>query len=67
LCKRCWTPAPTINAATNRGWTSLHYAVQKGHTETVQLLVDRGAEVTLKNNLEKTPLEVNRDVKLKLP
>ncbi len=30
---------------TSRGHTPFHYAVRNGHTETVKLLLDRGAEV----------------------
>lgn len=56
-----------VNAATTNGWTSLHYAIQKGHAETAQLLIARGADTSVTNNLGKTPLEMNTNLQLKLP
>ncbi len=34
-----------------RRWTALHWASQKGHTETVKLLIAAGADVHCKNNV----------------
>lgn len=38
--------------------TPLHWAVQNGHTEMVELLLQNGAHVNLKNKFELTPQDI---------
>lgn len=40
---------PLINTANKQGNTSLHWASLNGHLEVVKLLVDAGADLTVKN------------------
>ena len=41
--------------------TPLHYAARDNYTEAVRLLLDNGADINLKNNENKTPLDVARE------
>lgn len=41
--------------------TALHYACSGGHAEAVQLLLDKRANVMLKNTYDQSPLEVATD------
>ena len=40
----------------NHGETPLHIAVQKGKLEVAKILIDRGAQIEARNNIEITPL-----------
>ena len=40
--------------------TPLHFAAQYNKTESVRLLLDNGADINLKNDDNKTPLDVAR-------
>ena len=44
-----------INATYN--WTPLHRAVSGGHAEIVRLLLDHGADPSLRDKWDKTPLD----------
>ena len=48
-----------IGAFSHDGWTALHLAGHFGHSQTVELLLDRGAdlEVRSRNILHNTPLQ----------
>ena len=41
-----------VNATNNQGWTALHISAQNGDTDTLELLVEYGADITAKNNDE---------------
>ncbi len=41
--------------------TALHYASFKGHTETVKALLEKGADVNVKNGRGKTAFHVAED------
>ena len=46
-----------IHATNKNGWTPLHYAASEGHTAIATLLVDKGADVNVIDNLTgSTPL-----------
>ncbi|EPY40064.1 26S proteasome non-ATPase regulatory subunit 10 [Angomonas deanei] len=49
---------PDMDAADSDGWTPLHYAADKGHTETVRLLLEEGASVNSKDAMRRTPLHL---------
>lgn len=54
-----------IQAATDQGWTALHYAAFEGFLPGVKLLVGWGADPAARTNDERTPLEGvnNRETK----
>ncbi len=45
-----------INEKDSRGATPLHCAVEGGHREIVQILLDKGADLQAKNDFGNTPL-----------
>ena len=47
-----------MNAADDKQWTPLHCASDAGQKDTVQLLVDNGANIEAKNDKEMTPLDL---------
>ena len=48
-----------INAKSRDGSTPLHSAAFLGHTEIAELLIQKGAEVNLKNYRDETALDVS--------
>ncbi len=48
--------AEGINDVTNDGWTPLHVAVKSNKSDTVKLLLDRGASIGIKDKHSRTPL-----------
>ena len=48
--------SPIINAKNNLDMSPLHYAMQNGHTETAQALIELGANKEAKDNYGLTPL-----------
>lgn len=53
--------AKTINYPINSGETPLHLAAKKGLVSIIQLLLEYGADQTIKNSSGKTPLEVAKN------
>ena len=49
----------------NNGWTALMYASYHCHKETVQLLLNHGADVNLKNEEGQTALDLADDEEIK--
>ncbi len=47
-----------INAQDKGGWTPLHFAAQEGDLEVAEILVNAGANITLKDLNGNTPLWV---------
>lgn len=47
-----------VNEATATGWTALHAAAYVGASSLVQLLLDNGAKVNVKNGCGRTPLSI---------
>lgn len=47
-----------MNLKNNLGMSSLHWAVQVKSLELVLLMVDSGADITLKNSEEKTATDI---------
>ena len=45
-----------VNHKKNNGVTALHCAVQKGHVDVVQVLIDAGADIDAKNEVGRSPL-----------
>ncbi|XP_015916414.1 osteoclast-stimulating factor 1 [Parasteatoda tepidariorum] len=50
-----------INVQNKLGDTPLHSCAWKGHSEVVKMLLDKGANPSLKNNENKTPFEITND------
>lgn len=48
---------PNLNVRNRMGNTSLHIAVLNGYKEMLELLVDKGADVLLKNDEDYTCLD----------
>ena len=46
---------------TQDGNTALHIACKGGHINIIQSLLSRGADMTIKNNEDKTPLDECQD------
>ena len=51
-----------VNAVDKKGDSALHLACRFGFYDGVRLLLDAGADWTIKNNKGKTPLESATDV-----
>jgi tRNA A-37 threonylcarbamoyl transferase component Bud32 len=47
-----------VNVQTKRGETALHYAVRLGRQDVVAMLVCAGADIAIKGDGQKTPLEI---------
>jgi ankyrin repeat protein len=47
-----------IEAAKKDKWTQLCWAAQNGHSETIKLLIDKGAEINAVNKNNETPLHL---------
>ena len=43
------------------GWTALHYAASEGYIAIVRYLLSHGANVRIKNNEQKFPVEITED------
>ena len=62
VIKRLVDEGADVNRQTRYGKdTPLHYAARKNNTEAVRLLLDNGADIHLKNNENKTSLDVARE------
>ena len=44
-----------VDTADYRGWTSLHWAAEKGHVEVMKILLARGAQVGKKVSIQYVP------------
>ncbi len=56
---------PKVAPALVKGWTPLHYACAKGHFKPVMYLATHGADITIKNEAGKTPLNLIKSSKLR--
>ncbi len=54
-----------INAQDNNGDTPLHWAIRKKRYDLVKMLVEAGADKTIKNYRKKTPCMITRSKKVK--
>ena len=46
-----------MNEKRNNGWVPLHWAIRLGHKEIAELLIAEGADVNVKGDDDKTPLD----------
>jgi len=60
-----WYPIPIkmgyVNATSSNGSTPLHYAAYNGHTDVVKLLLENGADPSIKDNTGKTAADIARE------
>lgn len=52
-----------VNQLERDGWTALHFAAAYGHIAIARLLIEAGADVTIKNNVGLTPIDVAKQNK----
>jgi len=45
----------------NDGWTPLHYAAKKCHVDVARVLLDHGADLTIRDNKGRTPLDIGSE------
>lgn len=57
----CNAPNMCISAQNKIGDTALHAAAWKGHVNCVKILLENGANITIRNNERKRPIDVSRD------
>ena len=58
LCSLC-SPSPVrAYHVSQDGWTALHYASREGHMEIARLLVNRGADINMKDKVSIEPDEM---------
>ncbi|XP_040435777.1 NAD-capped RNA hydrolase NUDT12 isoform X3 [Falco naumanni] len=51
--------SPTlINAAADNGWTALMYGARNGHLEVVQILLEKGCDISIINKSRQTALDI---------
>jgi len=50
-----------VNAKSEMGRTTLHSAAREGHTEVIELLIAKGADVNVKDKDGTTPLDMADD------
>jgi ankyrin repeat protein len=50
-----------INAQSSAGNTALHMAILGGHQDLVRILLQRGADITLKNQINKSAVQLARE------
>jgi ankyrin repeat protein len=50
-----------VNATSSNGSTPLHYAAYNGHTDVVKLLLENGADPSIKDNTGKTTADIARE------
>ena len=56
---RCLSQGADINARNKmNGWTSLHWAAKRGHTNLVEILLRANADTSITNNKEQTAYDV---------
>ena len=55
--------AQSVNAQDINGDTALHRAAEAGHLEVVRVLLEFGADLSIKNNKGETPLDMARENK----
>ncbi|HEX6746740.1 MAG TPA: ankyrin repeat domain-containing protein [Longimicrobium sp.] len=58
--ERALAAGASVDERDERGWTPLCWAAGRGEAALVRLLVDRGADVTLRGTDERTPLMIAR-------
>lgn len=57
-CELLLAHGATLDVKTSKGITPLHLAVSYGQHEIVRLLINRGADTTVRNILNQTPMDV---------
>ena len=50
-----------LNHVENDGWSALHFATAEGHYEIVELLLHLGIDPNIRNNADKSALDMAQD------
>ncbi|CAJ1034812.1 Ankyrin repeats (3 copies)/Ankyrin repeats (many copies)/Ankyrin repeat, putative [Leishmania lindenbergi] len=58
ILDRSGTQQVMIDAADREGWTPLHYAADRGHTQVAAALLDEGASVNARDTAKRTPMHL---------
>ena len=54
-------PDIKVNIQDNKGKTPLHYAYHKRDADVIKYLLEKGGDLTIRDNLDKTPVDYRRD------
>ncbi len=54
-----------INQSDKQGWTALHWAIDRDHSDVVQLLIDKGAQIDLRSHRGELAISRAKSIRVK--
>ncbi len=54
-----------INQTDKQGWTALHWAIDRDHSDVVQLLIDKGARTDLRSHRNELAISRAKSIRVK--